>query len=313
MQRLATTTSNKALCLKRKVSATRLRAANDSAETGIVKSEAGGSKSAMVQNPTGDKRWGYKPPKSVAVVEAEQEGLRTVNGVKKNGVWLPSEQSLSYLDGSLAGDYGFDPLGVYDPEAQGGVITQDWLRSAEIIHGRYAMLGAAGCVAPEFLAKLHFIPESTGIIWYKAGVIGPLSEGFHYWSDNYTVFLAQIFMLQFAELRRLQDFKKPGCMSEQYFLGFEGAFKGTGDPNYPGGPIFNFMDFGGEKCMFRNHRTPESLDEMKIREIKHGRMAMLAMFGYGAQAVLVGGGPIENLMAHISDPAHINMAGNLIS
>jgi len=216
MQRLATTTSNKALCLKRKVSATRLRAANDSAETGIVKSEAGGSKSAMVQNPTGDKRWGYKPPKSVAVVEAEQEGLRTVNGVKKNGVWLASEQSLSYLDGSLAGDYGFDPLGVYDPEAQGGVITQDWLRAAEIIHGRYAMLGAAGCVAPEFLAKLHFIPESTGIVWYKAGVIGPLSEGFNYWSDPYTIFFGQIVLMQFAELRRLQDFKKPGCMKEQY-------------------------------------------------------------------------------------------------
>ena len=73
------------------------------------------------------------------------------------------------------------------------------------------------------------------------------------------------------------------------------------------------MDFGGEKCMFKQCRTEESLDEMKIREIKHGRMAMLAMFGYGAQAVLVGGGPWSNLLAHISDPAHINMAGNLIS
>merc|ERR1711985_127838 len=158
-------------------------------------------------------------------------------------------------------------------------------RHAEIMHGRWAMLG----------------------------VIGPLSEGFEYWTDPYTIFFGQIVMLQFAELRRLQDFKKPGCLKDQYFLGFEGAFEGTGDPNYPGGPIFNFMDFGGETCMFGACRTEEALDDMKLREIKHGRMAMLAMFGYGAQAVLTGVGPYQNLLDHISDPSHINMAGNLIS
>lgn len=260
-----------------------------------------------------DTRWGFKPPKVPAIVEAEQKGLRRVNGVKKTGIWFGSEQSLSYLDGTLAGDYGFDPLGVYDPEAEGGVVNQAWLRHAEIMHGRWAMLGAAGCIAPEFLGKVGVIPEATGLIWYKAGVIGPLSEGFEYWTDPYTIFFGQIVMLQFAELRRLQDFKKPGCLKDQYFLGFEGAFKGTGDPNYPGGPIFNFMDFGGETCMFRACRTEEALDEMKIREIKHGRMAMLAMFGYGAQAVLTGVGPYQNLLDHISDPSHINMAGNLIS
>ena len=107
--------------------------------------------------------------------------------------------------------------------------------------------------------------------------------------------------------------KKPGCMKEQYFLGFEGAFEGTGDPNYPGGPIFNFMHFGDEKCMFKQCRTKESLNEMKIREIKHARMAMLAMFGYGAQAVLVGSGPVDNLMEHILDPVHHNMMANLIN
>jgi len=106
------------------------------------------------------------------------------------------------------------------------------------------------------------------------------------------------------------------CVSyllKRYFLGFEGAFEGTGDPNYPGGPIFNFMHFGDEKCMFKQCRTKESLDEMKIREIKHARMAMLAMFGYGAQAVLVGGGPVDNLMQHILDPVHQNMMANLIN
>lgn len=272
---------------------------------------------ALIYDPSQDKRFGYVPQrdrkKSDLEIEAESAGLRKINGVKKTGLWWASEQSLSYLDGSLAGDFGFDPLGIYDPEAQGGVVTQEWLRYAELIHARYAMLGAAGCIAPEFLGKVGIIPESTGLVWFKAGVIGPLSSGFEYWTDNYTIFFGQIILMQFAELRRLQDFKKPGSMKEQYFLGFEGALGGSGDPCYPGGPIFNFMHFGEENCWFPGSRTEDDLNEMKIREIKNGRMAMLAMFGYGAQAVLTGDGPFQNVLDHVSDPAHINMFGNLIS
>ena len=33
--------------------------------------------------------------------------------------WFSSPQSLSYLDGSLPGDFGFDPLGLSDPEGAG--------------------------------------------------------------------------------------------------------------------------------------------------------------------------------------------------
>jgi len=271
---------------------------------------------ALIYEPEKDTRFGYIPqrdaPKSDLQRQAETEGLRSIDGVKKTGLWFASEQSLGYLDGSLPGDFGFDPLGIYDPEAQGGVITQDWLRYAELIHARYAMLGAAGCIAPEILGKVGVIPESTGLIWFKAGVIGPLSSGFDYWTDNYTIFFGQIVLMQFAELRRLQDFKKPGSMKEQYFLGFEGALGGSGDPCYPGGPIFNFMHIGEENCWLPGSRTERDLTEMKIREIKNGRLAMLAMFGYGAQAVLTGDGPFQNWIDHVTDPAHINMFGNLI-
>ena len=41
--------------------------------------------------------------------------------------WLifPTQSSLRYLDGSMPGDYGFDPLGLFDPASGGaGAMSQ---------------------------------------------------------------------------------------------------------------------------------------------------------------------------------------------
>jgi hypothetical protein len=53
--------------------------------------------------------------------------------------------------------------------------------------------------------------------------------------------MIQLFMCQFVELKRGQDILKPGSQAEKgTFLGFEGAFAGTGENGYPGG-IFDPM------------------------------------------------------------------------
>jgi light-harvesting complex I chlorophyll a/b binding protein 2 len=58
-------------------------------------------------------------------------------------VWYPGNDAPSYLDGSLVGDYGFDPLGLgSDPE------ILKWFVQAELIHGRWAMAGVAGILIP---------------------------------------------------------------------------------------------------------------------------------------------------------------------
>jgi light-harvesting complex I chlorophyll a/b binding protein 3 len=77
---------------------------------------------------------------------------------------------------------------------------------------------------------------------------------------------------------------------------------GSGDPAYPGGPWFNLFNLGG--------KSEAEMKKLKLNEIKNGRLAMLAVFGYGAQAVLTGKGPYQNLVDHLSDPVHNNILGN---
>merc|ERR1711862_871971 len=87
-----------------------------------------------------------------------------------------------------------------------------------------------------------------------------------------------------------------------YFLGLEKVLGGSEDPSYPGGPFFNMLGLG---------KTSEEMNDLKLKEIKNGRLAMLAMFGFGAQAVLSGKGPIDNVIDHIRDPVNNNILANL--
>lgn len=232
-----------------------------------------------------------KPDKGDTALSAPQR--------KYTPLIFASKESLTYLDGSLPGDYGFDPLGLSDPEGAGGFISPEWLAYAEVIHGRWAMLATAGCVTPEFLGKWGVIPESTGLVWFQSGVIPPFGT-FDYWCDPKTLFLVEVVAMGFAEFRRLQDYRKPGSMGEQYFLGIENALGGSGDPAYPGGQFFNMFNLGAE-----------DIDKMKVKEIKNGRLAMVAMLGFFIQALATGKGPVENLYDHIGSGGMINFGSTI--
>lgn len=211
------------------------------------------------------------------------------------------EGSLSYLDGTLPGDYGFDPFGLCAPGNDTGFINASWLRYSEVIHCRFAMLGVAGCIAPEALSMIGAVPPETGVLWYRTGVFPFVGQDYTYWADPYTLFFIEVVLMQFAELRRLQDFRKPGSMGKQFFLGLEGGLGGSGDPAYPGGPFFNPFGLGN---------TEAGMKDLKVKEIKNGRLAMLACLGFGAQAVLTNKGPVQNLLDHIADPFGNNILTN---
>ena len=53
-------------------------------------------------------------------------------------------------------------------------------------------------------------------------------------ADAYSLFFLELVLFNFVELRRFQDYRKPGSMGKQYLLGLESGLKGSGDPAYPG-------------------------------------------------------------------------------
>ena len=127
-------------------------------------------------------------------------------------------------------------------------------------------------------------------------------------ADTTTLFLTQMILFSFAEHKRLFDLKTPGSQGEPgSFIGLEAALGGSDQPGYPGKA---FDPLG----LAKPNGPLGSFEQLKVKEIKNGRLAMLACLGFVGQAYSTGSAsPHVNLAAHLADPWHATVAANTIA
>eukprot|EP00963_Diacronema_lutheri_P001698 scaffold110_cov315-Pavlova_lutheri.AAC.29 len=185
--------------------------------------------------------------------------------------WMPGVKHPEYLDGTLPGDYGFDPLRL----AEDPKLLQRYTE-AELQNGRWAMLGVVGMIAVEVLGQGNWIDAAVKSPQTYMGKEIPLSLP--------VLCFVEFLAFAFVESKRNEET----------------------DPVkrcYPGG-AFDPLGFSND---------PAKFEQYKIKEVKNGRLAMLAFLGFLSQQVGTGTGPVQNLLDHIGDPWHVNVSLNKVA
>jgi light-harvesting complex I chlorophyll a/b binding protein 4 len=166
---------------------------------------------------------------------------------------------------------GYDPLGLGADPAK-----LAWNREAELVHSRWAMLGMAGILGQEIL--------NPSVFFYDAPTKAALPF------DILGLVAVQFLLMHWVEVRRWRDFVKPGSVDK------DPIFAGNALPShavgYPGG-IFDPLNFA---------KPGPALEELKVKELKNGRLAMLAFVGCIMAGQVTGKGPLANLGEHLASP-----------
>ncbi|KAL9271703.1 Chlorophyll a-b binding protein CP29.2, chloroplastic-like protein [Drosera capensis] len=240
---------------------------------------------------------------------AKKPSLKSRPSTPDRPLWYPGAKAPEYLDGTLVGDYGFDPFGLGKPaeylqfdldsldqnlakNLPGDVIGTRFesedvrttslqpysevfglqrFRECELIHGRWAMLATLGALTVEWL---------TGVTWQDAGKV-ELIEGSSYLRQPLpfsitTLILIEVFVIGYIEFQRNAELEPEKRL-------------------YPGGQFFDPLGLAAD---------PEKKAILQLAEIKHARLAMVAFLGFAVQAAVTGKGPLNNWATHLSDPLH---------
>ena len=211
-----------------------------------------------------------------------------------------------HLDGTLCGDAGFDPLGL------GSEGRMARMHELELLHARWAMLAAPGALLPEALSRAGVSLGEP--VWWKVGAAKLAGDtlnwggidGFHIAGGQGIAVIAacQLVLMGGPEYARYVGIKS---------LEPVGIYL-PGDVVYPGGAPFDPLGLSDDAVAF---------EEQRVKEVKNGRLAMLAWLGafpcfvqgrsclraqlisallppfagFAAQAAVTHEGPVANLAA----------------
>lgn len=189
----------------------------------------------------------------------------------------------TWLDGSLPGDYGFDPLALGRRPGQ-----LDRLVELELLHARWAMLAALGALLPEAL-QLGGAATFLESRWWNVGYAKLSTEedlnylgvaGLHVAGGQGVAIIA----LCQALLMFGPEYARACGVSALEPLGVYLP----GDRDYPGGWLFDPLGLA--------EWDADAFVDLQVKEVKHGRLAMVAWLGFAAQAVATRVGPVRNLL-----------------
>lgn len=160
---------------------------------------------------------------------------------------LPFLPKPANLEGYV-GDVGFDPLRISD------YIPMDYLREAELKHGRICMLATVGWMAVDMGMRVYPVPAGLEGLTAATAHDASVAQGG----------LGQVFgWIAVAEMAS--------------WIGISQMLQGSGR---------EAGDFGFDPMGFMNGKTEEQKNAMKLKELKNGRLAMLAFSGICTQSVL---------------------------
>ena len=118
--------------------------------------------------------------------------------------------------------------------------------------------------------------EATGVCdkWFNAGAQ-------EYDAPFLPLLAIQFVIMGFLETKRYQGFKETGVS------GFLNSY-----PFYP---------------------ANMNSSDMALKEVKNGRLAMIAFVGFAVQGLLTNEGPIAGLTAHMANPLGHNITSNIVN
>merc|ERR1712100_358294 len=204
----------------------------------------------------------------------------------------------AYLTGDLAGDYGYDPLGLGKDTEQ--VLTY---REAELIHSRWAMLAAAGIIIPEGLEANG--ADIVGGTWFETGAQMLNGGTLNYFAVPWGIInnplpLVVVAAFEVGLMAAVESYRRNGTGPSGYSPGvgkFDASIFDGLDNLYPGGP-FDPLGLADD---------PDVFAELKVKEIKNGRLAMVSVLGFAVQSYITGEGPYANWSKHVTDPFGYNL------